>query len=99
MWDSYTLGIRCPTDGSPCAALAKEPVNDEEQVICQKTSWKHIFITFVLVEGSFLDEVVISATRVPQKIFESPYLIILMQLSNSHLNSLENKLVLEYAIF
>lgn len=29
-------------------------------------------ITFVLVEGSFLDEVVISATRVPQKIFESP---------------------------
>ena len=51
MWDSYTLGIRCPTDGSPCAALAKEPVNDEEQVICQKTSWKQIFITFVLVDG------------------------------------------------
>ena len=29
-------------------------------------------VTFVLVEGSFLDEVVVSATRVPQKIFESP---------------------------
>ena len=32
VWDSYTLGIRCPTDGSPWAALAKEPVNEEEQV-------------------------------------------------------------------
>ena len=32
MWDSYTLGIRCPTDGSTCAALAKEPVTDEDQV-------------------------------------------------------------------
>tara|TARA_B100001287_G_scaffold35924_1_gene25412 strand:- start:112 stop:3039 length:2928 start_codon:yes stop_codon:yes gene_type:complete len=29
-------------------------------------------VTFVLVEGSFLDEVIVSATRVPQKIFESP---------------------------
>ena len=29
-------------------------------------------ITFVLIEGSFLDEVVISASRVPQRIFESP---------------------------
>ena len=32
MWDSYTLGIRCPTDGSTCAALAKEPVTEEDQV-------------------------------------------------------------------
>ena len=32
MWDSFTLGIRCPTDGSTCAALAKEPVTDEDQV-------------------------------------------------------------------
>ena len=29
-------------------------------------------VTFILVEGSFLDEVIVSATRVPQKIFESP---------------------------
>ena len=40
--------------------------------VTEEVSANNQNITFTLVEGSLLDEVVVSASRVPQRIFESP---------------------------
>jgi outer membrane receptor protein involved in Fe transport len=40
--------------------------------VSEEVSANNQNITFTLVEGSLLDEVVVSASRVPQRIFESP---------------------------